>query len=139
MTPSLVVDSSVAMAWCFLDEATPSTTNVLERMADEIALVPGLWFLEVTNVLFLAEKKGRIDANRAAEFIALIGSFQLEVDDAVSDRAFDRLLPFCRNHQLTSYDAVYLDLVVHRGLPLATLDEPLRKAAEELGVPLLGK
>ena len=49
---------------------------------------------------------------------------------------------YCRcaaTHKLTSYDAIYLDLAVRRQLPLATLDEPLRKAAKKLGVKLLGK
>jgi predicted nucleic acid-binding protein len=43
-----------------------------------------------------------------------------------------------RAHQLTSYDAIYLDLAVRRDLPLATLDAALRKAAGNLGVKLLG-
>lgn len=91
MTPSFVIDASLAMAWCFLDEATPATATLLKRMGDEVALVPGLWFLELTNVLYLAEKKNRIDSNRVAEFIALIDTFHLEVDHDASDRAFGHL------------------------------------------------
>jgi predicted nucleic acid-binding protein len=44
----------------------------------------------------------------------------------------------CRAHRLTSYDAIYLDLAIRRGLPLATLDADLRKVAKKLGVSLLG-
>lgn len=139
MTASFVVDSSVAMAWCFLDEATPSTRKLLERMGSEAALVPGWWYIELTNVLALAEKKGRIDATQVAEFIALIESLNMEVDNEAPQRAFGHLLPLCRTHQLTSYDAMYLDLAVRRKLPLATLDEPLRKAAKKFRVKLLGQ
>jgi predicted nucleic acid-binding protein len=137
--PSFVVDCSVAMAWCFLDEATPATKRVLDLTVSESALVPAWWYLEVTNVLVVAERKGRIDATKVAEFISLVQSFDIEVDTQGPERAFDHLLPLCRTHGLTSYDAVYLDLAARRQLPLATLDEPLRKAAKKLGVKLLGK
>ncbi len=139
MNPSFVVDSSVAMAWCFLDEATAVTKDLLNTMSHESAMVPSWWYLELTNVLVQAEKKGRINADKTAEFIELVHSFYLEVDNQAAEIAFDELLPLCRAHQLTSYDAVYLELAVRRKLPLATLDEPLRKAAKKLGVKLLGK
>jgi predicted nucleic acid-binding protein len=139
MTASFVVDSSVALAWCFADEATPATRRLYERMKDESAAVPGLWFIEITNVLAISERKGRITSVKVNEFISLIDRFKLEIDTEAPERAFTHILPLCRAHQLTSYDAVYLDLAVRRQLPLATLDEPLRKAAKKLGVKLLGK
>ena len=139
MKPSFVLDCSVTMAWCFLDEATPPTRKLLERMGPEAVLVPAWWYIELTNVLVLAEKKARINADQVAEFIALIESLAVEVDNEASQRAFVHLLPLCRAHHLTSYDAIYLDLAIRRQLPLATLDEPLRKAAKKLGVKLLGK
>lgn len=139
MNPSFVVDCSIALAWCFLEEATPATQKVFERMGDESALVPAWWFVELTNVLALAERKGRIASEKTAEFIATIESFSLDVDDQAPGRAFTHLLPLCRAHQLTSYDAIYLDLAMRRHVPLATLDEPLRKAAKKLGVEMLGQ
>lgn len=139
MTPGFVVDCSVALAWCFLDEATPATQNLFDRMGSESAAVPGWWFVELTNVLVVSERRGRIKPDKTAEFIALVEGFNLEVDDDGPGRAFTHLLPLCRAHELTSYDAVYLELAVRRGLPLATLDEPLRKAAKKLGVAVLGK
>jgi len=138
LKPSFVVDSSVALAWCFRDEATPATRALLQRMGGETALVPAWWFLELTNVIALAERKRRITLEKVAEFIALIQGFDLEIDEEGARRAFTHLLPFCRTYQLTSYDALYLDLALRRQVPLATLDEPLRKAAEKLGVKLLG-
>lgn len=137
--PSFVVDSSLALAWCFLDEATPATINLLERTGTESAVVPAWWYIELTNVLVFAERKGRIDAPKVAEFIALIEKLNVEVDTEAPQRAFSHLLPLCRTHQLTSYDAMYLDLALRRRLPLGTLDEPLRKAAKKLGIKLLGR
>jgi predicted nucleic acid-binding protein len=139
MSAALIIDCSVTMCWLFADEATPHTIALLDRLARETALVPEWWFLEVTNVLALAERKGRINAERSATFIAQLSKLDIETDSEGSGRAFDHLLPMCRTHQLTSYDAMYLDLALRRRLPLATLDEPLRKAAKKLGVKLLGK
>jgi len=139
MSPAFVLDCSVAMAWLFNDEATPKTADLLNRLATETALVPAWWFVEITNVLALAERKGRITPAQSGAFIADIGKLDIELDDESPGRAFTHLLSLCRTHRLTSYDAMYLDLAVRRQLPLATLDDDLRKAARNLGVRLLGR
>jgi predicted nucleic acid-binding protein len=137
--PGFVIDSSIAVAWCFQDAATPATNHLLERMVTEAAAVPAWWYLEITNVLALAERKKRVTAAQVAQFIALIESLDLEVDDQAPGRAFAHLLPLCRSHELTSYDAVYVDLSLRRQLPLASLDDDLRAAAKALGIEVLGK
>jgi predicted nucleic acid-binding protein len=139
MSATFVVDCSVAMSWLFSDEATAHTSKLLDRLEEETALVPGWWFLEVANVLAFAERKGRITPAQSAAFIDELSKLAIEVDSESPDWVFERLLPLCRTHQLTSYDALYLELAVRRNLPLATLDEPLRRAAKKLGVKLLGR
>ena len=139
MTPSLVLDGSVAMAWCFQNEATPATAELLDRMASEGAAVPAWWYLEVANVLALAERRQRITAAQVAGFIALLDTFDLVVDDQAPQRVFTALLPLCRSHGLSSYDAAYLDLALRRRLPLATLDQQLTHAATALSIEVLGR
>ncbi len=80
MTASFVVDSSVALAWCFADEATPATARLYNRMENEAAAVPGWWFLEIINVLAISERKRRITAEKTVEFLTLIDRFQWEID-----------------------------------------------------------
>ena len=63
---SLVIDCSVAVAWCIDDEASPETDALLERVRDEGGLVPGLWHLELGNVLLQAERRGRLSARDVA-------------------------------------------------------------------------
>ena len=138
MSAAFVLDCSVAMTWLFDDEVTDKTDELLDRVATEKALVPSWWFVEVTNVMALAERRGRITTAQSAAFIADIGKLDIEQDDEAPGRAFSDLLPLCRKHKLTSYDAMYLDLAVRRSLPLATLDADLRKAAKSLNVKLLG-
>jgi predicted nucleic acid-binding protein len=139
VSAAFIIDCSITMAWCFADEATPKTTKILDRLGEETALVPPLWFLETTNVLAMAEKRKRITAAESDTFLALLQTFDFEIDEVGTDRMLTHILPLCRTHKLTSYDAVYLDLAVRRGLPLASLDEDLRREAKTLGVPLLGK
>jgi predicted nucleic acid-binding protein len=139
MSPAFVLDCSIAMTWLFREEATPNTMALLGRLTYETALVPGLWFIEVTNVLALAERKRRITPAQSDAFIADIGKLSIERDDEAPSRAFTNLLPLCRTHRLTSYDAIYLELALRRDLPLATLDDDLRKTAKKLGVRLWDK
>jgi predicted nucleic acid-binding protein len=138
MSAAFVVDCSITMAWLFHDEATPRAMALLNRLATETALVPGWWFIEITNVLAMAERKGRITPAQSDAFIADLSRLGIERDDEAPDRAFTHLLVLCRRHRLTGYDAIYLDLAIRRSLPLATLDDDLRKTAKKLGIGLLG-
>jgi predicted nucleic acid-binding protein len=138
VTAAFIVDCSIAMTWLFKDEATAKTADLLNRLASQTALVPAWWYIEVSNVIALAERKGRVTPAQAGAFIADLGKLDIEQDDEAPARAFAHLLPLCRTCQLTSYDAIYLDLAIRRRLPLATLDGDLRKAAKKLGVALLG-
>jgi len=138
MSAAFVLDCSIAMAWLFNDEATSKTGALLARLTTETALVPAWWFIEITNVLAMAERKGRITSTQSDAFIADLGKLGIEQDEEASHRAFTFLLPLCRRHRLTSYNAIYLDLAMRRNLPLATLDDDLRKTAKKLGVRLLG-
>jgi predicted nucleic acid-binding protein len=68
----LVIDASVALSWCFRNEATAAGDRVLERLANETASVPAIWHLEVANVLVLSERRRRIAPTPSGEFIALL-------------------------------------------------------------------
>ena len=136
--PAFVLDCSIAMAWLFHDEATPRTAALLNRLATETAVVPAWWSVEITNVLAMAERKGRITPAQSDAFIADLSKLGIERDEEAAGRAFTHLLALCRTHRLTSYDAMYLDVAIRRSLPLATLDADLRRAARKLGIGLLG-
>lgn len=138
MTAAFVLDASIAMTWCFKDEATEETTALLLRLERESAIVLEWWSLEITNVLAMAERRGRIDRTATDAFIDSVRRLPLQIDTVSHGRAFSHLLELCRTHSLTVYDALYLDLAIRRRLPLATLDKGLRAAAKQVGVPLLG-
>jgi len=130
----LVLDASVALAWCFDNEATEAADHVLERVAHDTAAVPAIWHVEVANVLALAERRRRITRARSAEFIALIEELEIIVDEETPLRAFARTLDLAREERLTAYDASYLELAMRLGRPLASKDRDLCDAAERVGV-----
>ena len=133
----LVLDASVALSWCFKNEATEAADRVLERLANEAASVPTVWHLEVANVLALSERRRRITPAGSTEFIAMLETLTIVVDDETPVRAFGRVLDFAREERLTAYDAAYLELAMRLGIPLASKDADLCDAAERLGVSVL--
>jgi predicted nucleic acid-binding protein len=132
-----VIDSSIALTWCFEDEASAETDALFERVRDEGAVVPGLWRLELGNVLLQAEKRGRISAGDVAARLDLIAELPISVDPETADRAWRDILTLARAERLTVYDAAYLELAARRGFPLLTLDDDLAQAALRLGVVVL--
>ncbi|BEP15800.1 type II toxin-antitoxin system VapC family toxin [Acidothermaceae bacterium B102] len=132
-----VIDTSVAMAWCFEDEASKATDAVLDRLRDDQAVVPTIWPLEIANVLLVAERRGRISEAQASRFLTLLSQLPIDLDDSATDLSI--VIAAGRRHTLSSYDASYLLLAERLGSPLATLDQPLAQAARKAGVRLLIK
>lgn len=134
---SFVVDASVALSWCFEDESSPLTDAVLERLTDGAAVTPVIWPLEIANALRSAERRGRIDEQSIPAATQLLMTLPIQVDEAVGlDAALGRVLQVARSLGVTAYDATYLDLAARRGLPLATADDQLARAARAAGIDL---
>lgn len=131
---AFVLDASVALSWCFGDEITAATSRLLDRLTDARAFVPTVWPLEVTNGLIVARRRQRLSEAQAAEKFALLGALPIDVDPETSSRAFHDIAALAVAHRLSAYDAAYLELAQRAGLPLATLDDPLRSAARAAGV-----
>jgi predicted nucleic acid-binding protein len=132
-----VIDSSIALTWCFDDEATPETDRLFRRVRDDGALVPGLWHLELANVLLQAERRGRIGRNDVVLRLALIADLPIAVDPETAGRASREVLSLGRAEALTAYDAAYLELAIRHGVPLMTRDDELAAAARRNGVTVL--
>lgn len=131
---AFVLDASICAVWALTDEASPLADHAMARLAQETALVPTLWWFEVRNVLVTSERRKRLTSDGSREFLKFLAGFPIRNDEEPDE---DAILGFARKHQLSFYDATYLEVAHRKGLPLATLDSALRKAAEAAGVPLL--
>jgi len=135
---SLVLDCSITLAWVYSDETTDKVREVFELLSHGSAWVPGLWRLEVANVLEMSVRRKRHDAAFRDATLADLAQLPIQVDAETDQRAWGATLHLAERHQLTLYDAAYLELALRRTLPLATLDEDLRRAASAMRVRLLG-
>ncbi len=137
MKEGFVIDNSVVMSWCFRDQANPYADSILERLTEAVAYVPSIWSLEVVNVLLAAERRKIMGEADSVRFIKLLSQLPIFVEYESHEKVMKELLGLARAHSLSSYDASYLDLAMRKGLPLATLDKNLRKAAQSTNVLIL--
>lgn len=134
---NFVLDASVALSWAFEDERSQTAVAVLDELERSEAITSTIWSLEVVNGLLTAERRGRISGPDANRFGALLLELPIVVDPSERRRPFDAVRQLARSHRLTAYDASYLEVALRLGLPLATLDERLARAAADAGVALL--
>ena len=128
------------MPWCFEDETTPASEEMLEwAMRGSELHVPAIWLWEIVNILSVAVKRQRITRARAKDFLAELATLNFYVASPPTITALPRLQDLAARHELTAYDVSYLDLAVRLSLPLATRDSDLRKAAVTEGIDLLAE
>jgi predicted nucleic acid-binding protein len=132
---SLVIDASILAAW-FLDEKSdPRVEMAFDIVARVETWAPSLLYYEIRNALLMSERRNRITEAMSAAFLRDLALLPIRFQ-ALGDDA--KLMTLARQRKLTVYDAAYLELAKRDGLPLATLDRALEKAAVAEGVALFG-
>jgi predicted nucleic acid-binding protein len=136
---NFVLDASVTMCWLFLDGKPADRAYALKvlntmKQAKTSALVPVTWGFEVSNVIANAEVKGLVREVQSEAFLEMLEVVDIGADSATFSKALSDTLQIARRYRLSAYDASYLELAMREGLPLATLDEDLQKAANKAGV-----
>ena len=127
------------MRWLFGNAVSPLAEDVIERMlGGAIAHVPVLWLYEAIAVITKAQRTGALSQEDAHGFIKDLRSLEIVVDYEGTAQVFFEVRRLAYEHGLSGYDAAYLELAIRRGLPLATLDEELQRAAVAVGVDLVG-
>ena len=129
----LVVDASVVLSWLFDDDEEPRADKALERLKEDGALAPHLWHLETRNTLLVAERRGRLSAGAVDERLDALKGLPIRTDEEPDLQSAFNL---ARAHDLSFYDALYLELAKRERAELATLDGALGQAAVAEGVPL---
>jgi predicted nucleic acid-binding protein len=130
----LVLDGSIALAWCYLDERPAYAIEVLDSLEDAHAIVPSIWAAEVGNALVVGERRKRSTEADTLRWLAFLRALPITMDDATFDQCWSDALPLARTHNLSLYDSTYLELAIRLKLPLATLDDKLLAAAGAVGV-----
>ena len=134
--PSFVIGASVILAWYNPEEESSYANDILECLADEIAITPQLCCLEINNVMRTFEKRGSISSLDAEIALASINNLPIRRDNASISFEIPLVLSLARKYDLTIYDACYLELAVRLDLPIATLDNKLFEAAGKAGIQI---
>jgi len=135
---SFVLDSSITLARVYSEEITDEVVQVFDLLTQSGAWVPTIWHLEVANVLQRDVRRKRCSADFRDATLADLARLPIQVDPETDRQAWGATLRLAARHGLTMYDAAYLELALRRNLPLATLDEDLRRAARAEKVKVLG-
>ncbi len=136
---TFVLDDSVAMRWLLANDKVSDqryAESVLISLANADALVPNLWHLEAANVLLGASNRGDIEISDLERFTVQLENLPITVDTLTANQVFGHTISLARAYRLSSYDAAYMELSLREGLPLATLDKDLRKAAKRANIDI---
>lgn len=132
----VVADASFCGAWILPDEATEAAVTLLEEIQNgQVELVvPSLWVYEMSNLLKSACRRGRLTKAAALSAQQLLSQIPLGLCDVPSAETRKAILALALNHELSAYDASYLELARRLKVPLRTHDAKLIEAASiELG------
>lgn len=138
MSNDFVADSSIGIAWVVREQSTKATDDLLQRVDSNTQFyVPALWMFEVANALLVLLRRKRIDSEHYDRARRDLIDLVPIVDEECSRFALDRTSELAKRYALSAYDAAYLELSLRRGLPLASRDAALNKAARVAGVKVL--
>ena len=127
-----VVDCSVAIAWLFDEQADAETEAALDALVGNHAIAPRWWNIEILGVLLSLQRREQLTASRSVALLRHLQQLPIRLREYQSS-VFE-LHALALRHRLTSYDALYLECALATGLPLATRDKALKRAAMESGV-----
>lgn len=132
---AFVLDASVTASWCLRDESARAADAALDRLLEDEAVAPALWWFEVRNILVVSERRGRIEPTDTDLFLSDLARLPIRIDSGLNDR---QVVALARKHGLTAYDAEYLELAIRLDAPIATLDRALTRTARLEGLGLVG-
>lgn len=89
----LVLDASVALAWCFPDESTSGAEKLLDLKADGTnAIVPAIWPFEVANALLTAERRKRLSMAQVTAALKNLTLLPIAIDALQVKSVFGNVL-----------------------------------------------
>lgn len=134
---AFVLDNSISASWILEDEFDLYSSQVLDKLLSEPAIVPSIWVLEITNTMVAGFRRKRISPANQVSTVELLKSLPITVESSHGQNDLDRLMQLAQAYNLSVYNAAYLDLAIRLELPLANKESDLIKAAKVSSVDLL--
>jgi predicted nucleic acid-binding protein len=133
----IVLDASLMVEWLLGDNRASVARDAYQALAGEPVRVPSHWPLEVSNALRSEIRAGKLPVAGFHRIIEALDALDVRVDTPMNLDEITPLAQFATTHELTAYDAAYVQLALQRGATLATLDGAMRKVARRLQIVLL--
>ncbi|MDB5071859.1 MAG: hypothetical protein JWM87_2970 [Candidatus Eremiobacteraeota bacterium] len=134
----LVVDASMALAWCYPDERSEATDAVLDDARAATVVVPPHFPAEVANALWAGLRSERLEEELMDAFVEALAALDIQVDAGPDIARLGDVAKGALKNKLTAYDNAYLELAHMLRCPLGTLDKELARAARHVGIPVVG-
>ena len=109
----IVLDNSIILSWCLADESDPIAEQAMQFTIAHSAVVPAIWWYELRNALMVTERRGRLSAADTRATLADLREMRIIID---RDHDEAVLLNLSRQHDLSVYDAAYLEVASRRAL-----------------------
>jgi predicted nucleic acid-binding protein len=132
-----VIDASVMGPLMFEDEATDRIGILPEILERGECVVPAHWYFEVANQLLIGARRGRATANEAELILDAVAALPIKLDADPTQRSWTNTYGLAAKHQLSFYDAAYLELACRLSVPLLSFDKALIRAASKDSVQVL--
>ena len=133
---AVVVDASVVVSWFLPDEKEGEYAHLFKQIHELEIHVPQIFYYELYNALSMAAKRGRVDHKTLSHILDVVWKLPIHLDtvDPLSlPPHFNNVINAAGAHNLTVYDAAYLELAVRLGgIPLITYDASLIEASKKL-------
>ncbi len=128
----IVLDASALASWILPGEVGPDLLHFAGLYSAFWA--PGLLWSEIRNILVMNERRGRLTPGLSEDALQAVERLEIGFD---TQPASGTVLRLARQHGLTVYDALYVELAIRKGAVLATLDRAMAKAAQAEGVTVV--
>ena len=133
-----MLDASAVVPWFVQEPDSPSARTLL---GGSISLhAPDFMAIEVANALWKRHRRGELHADDVIQAFATVGGMAIQWMSTAQVIPAATRLALDLGHPV--YDCLYLTLARSHGLPIATFDDRLRRAAGRLDIavyPMKGK
>ncbi len=133
----IVIDASLTMAWLLAEPTLAPSLGFDDLFEREALVVPPHWQAEVGNAFITALRRGRIPRDRMEMLVQRLAALDIQIEPTVGIEQIIPLTEFAATHNLTYYDAAYVQIALDRSIALGTLDNDMRASARRLNIPLL--
>jgi predicted nucleic acid-binding protein len=127
-----VIDASVMGPLLFEDEADDLLAMLPEALALGECIAPSHWRLEVANQLISGVRRKRATPAEATSILVDLGELPVQIDGSTVEQCWSRTYELAEHHNLTIYDAAYLELAERLSLTLVSADHDLIRAARAI-------